>query len=87
MKAQIIRRESLTFYRFERADGRAFLISKTFGACPQFAVNNNDFSTLFCVPASISLVDFVGILEDIKFDRTLQDQILKLDNQEVKKND
>lgn len=84
MKAQIIRRESLTFYRFERADGRAFLISKTFGACPQFAVNNNDFSTPFCVQENITLADFVGILENIKFDHTLQDQILKLDNQEVK---
>lgn len=80
MKAQIIKKDNLTFYRFTRSDGRAFLISKTFGECPQFAVNNNDFSTPFCVSANISLAEFVGILKNIKFDRTLQDQILKLDN-------
>lgn len=85
MKAQIIRKESLTFYRFTRSDGREFLVSKTYGKCPQFAVNNNDFNAPFCVPADITLADFVGILEDIKFDQTLQDQILKLDNKRGQK--
>lgn len=80
MKVRIIRKDSLTFHKFTRSDGRVFLVSKTFGECPRFAVNNNDFSTPFCVQANISLAEFVGILENIKFDRTLQDQIVKLDN-------
>lgn len=85
MKVRIIRKDSLTFYRFTRSDGRAFLVGRTFGECLQFAVNNNDFSTSFCVQANITLAEFVGILENIKFDRTLQDQILKLDNKRGQK--
>lgn len=76
----MIKKGGLTFYRFTRSDGQAFLISKTFGACPQFAINNNNFFAPFCLPADIALIDFVGILQDLKFDQTLQDQIAKIDN-------
>ncbi len=80
MKVTITKKGSLNFYRFTRSDGQIFLIGRTFGADPQISVNNDHFNAPFCLPLDLPLIDFVGILQGIKFDKTLQDQILQIDN-------
>lgn len=80
MKVTITKKGSLNFYRFTRSDGRIFLVGRTYGTDPQVCVNNDCFNAPFCLPLDLPLIDFVRILQGIKFDKTLQDQILQIDN-------
>nr|DAF56950.1 MAG TPA: hypothetical protein [Siphoviridae sp. ctiJm4] len=80
MKVTITKKGSLNLYRFTRSDGRIFLVGRAYGADLQVCVNNDRFNAPFCLPLDLPLIDFVRILQGIKFDKTLQDQILKIDN-------
>lgn len=80
MKVTMIKAGLMVFYRFTRSDGRLFVVGRTYGNEPQIFVDNKHFSTPFCLPLNLSLVKLVSILQGLKFDKTLQDQILKLDN-------
>ena len=80
MKVTMIKEDLMVFYRFTRSDGRQFLVGRTYGNEPQIFVDNKHFSTPFCLPLNLPLIDLVRILQEVKFDATLQDQISKLDN-------
>ena len=80
MKVTMIKEGLMVFYRFTRSDGRLFLVGRTYGNKPQIFVDNKHFSTPFCLPLNLPLIDLVRILQGIKFDATLQEQILQIDD-------
>lgn len=82
MNVEIIKKGSLILYRFTRADGRIFLVGRTYGKEQKLFIDNGYFQFApYLLLLNLPLIELVRILNSIKFDLlTLHDQMKAIEN-------
>lgn len=89
MKVEIRKKGSLTFYRFTRADGRIFLVGRTYGKEQKLFIDSSYFQFApYLLPLDLPLIELVQILNSIEFDLlTLHEQMTGIENKYLQKID